>query len=99
MSMDDGIITFTSNNGSYVEGDLLTQLGVEMLTETITTTTTVGTKVTGNSITFTTTMLATMTSYVHDFVSSGNFHFDIYDKDGNLLTTYAWIEMSGTGAE
>ena len=52
-SIEDGIITFTSNDGKYLSGDLLTTLGISTVTKTITVTTTTGTSQTSGALSYT----------------------------------------------
>ena len=62
-SISDGVVTMTSNNGSYVTGDFLTKLGMSAVTTTTTYTTTIGnTQTSSAAVTYKSTTPVTQTS-------------------------------------
>ena len=70
-TMEDGVITITSNCGRWAEGAVLTSLGVSAIiqTATITTTKTVGTSKTTGSLTYTKSEAAKITDKISTFIS------------------------------
>lgn len=71
-SISNGVVTFTSNNGSYVTGDILKELGMSSVLTTITVTTTVGTSSSGSAFHYTTTQDATGSTTFAQIGSGGN---------------------------
>ena len=69
-TMEDGVITITSNRGRWIEGDVLTTFGISAVTQTTTTTTTktVGTRATSGALTYTGTQVAKITDRLSNYI-------------------------------
>ena len=70
-TMEDGVITITSNQGNWVTGGILSSLGISTVMSTITTTTTktIGTDKSTSTLTYSKTETAKITDKLSDYIS------------------------------
>ena len=87
--INDGQVTFTHNNGGYVDGSFVDSLGVTTTYETVTTAKTIGTSTTGGIQNYSTVIVAGADSVINDFVTitSSNKKLVVKDVDGNATAT------------
>ena len=87
--IEDGRITFTTDNNGYVDGSFVTAMGVNTSYTTITTVKTVGSTTTGSGLNYESEQIADDSSVINDFltINSGNNKLVIKDHDGEATQT------------
>ena len=85
-TMEDGMVTLTSNNGSWVTG--LEYIGITAITQTTTVTTTVGTSTSGSALSYTLIQDATGSTTFKQIGASGNQTWTILDGQTNAIIAH-----------
>ena len=83
--IQNGYVILSSNNGKYAVGDALTNLGVTV--SSTTTTTTIGTQVTGTQIAHATEVVAVASDKISTYGSIGNGSVIVKNSDGTTAAS------------
>ena len=95
-TMEDGIITLTSNNGAWATGGILTTLGISTVTQTSTTSKTVGTSVSSGRLYYTQSITATTDTTLSSLGYNSNYSISVMKPNGGTIIEQATITLNSS---
>lgn len=92
--VNQGVISFVSNNGSYVTGSIIDSFG--MTPTTVTTTKTTGTTATSGQLHYTQSITATTDTTLSSLGYSGNYTISVMKPNGGTIKEEATITLNSS---